>query len=230
VLTATGLCAGYGHVDAIVDVSLHVNEGEVLALLGANGAGKTTAVRAIAGLVALRRGTVTLCGDDITQLPTFVRARRGLGVVLDERLLSPALTSAENVRLGTAHADHRDEVAHWFPVLAGLASQRAGTLSGGEQRVVALARALVAKPRVLVVDELSAGLAPALAGRVIDALRRVAGEWGTAVVVVEQATELALRAADRAVVLARGVVALEGSASELARRPDVLATAYLGGH
>ena len=227
-LEIDGLGAGYDTVEIVHGVTARVGIGEVVALLGVNGAGKTTTVRAISGLIPARKGTMKLLGADVTFARAHARARRGLGVVTDERMLCDTISVADNLRLATRGADHRDEVLSWLPELGPLLPQLTSTLSGGEQRLVALARALVAGPKVLVVDELSAGLAPALATSVISVLRRAAADWGTGVLIVEQATRLALQAADRAVVLARGRVSIEGAAADLARRPDVLATAYLG--
>jgi branched-chain amino acid transport system ATP-binding protein len=227
-LELAGLGAGYDGVEIVRDVTLHVGVGEVVALLGVNGAGKTTTVRAISGLIPARNGTVQLLGGDVTFARAHERARRGLGVVTDEQMLCKTMSVGDNLRLATRRADRRHEVLSWLPELDPLRPQLTSTLSGGEQRLVALARALVAGPKLLVVDELSAGLAPALATSVLAVLRRAATEWGTGVLIVEQATRLALQAADRAVVLARGRVTIEGAARDLARRPEVLATAYLG--
>lgn len=227
-IAVVGLAAGYDGVDVLHDVDLHVAPGELVALLGVNGAGKTTTVRTICGLVTARHGSVLLGDVDVTTEPTHRRARRGLAVVVDDRQVFATMTAAENLRLGSKRGDGARFIEDWLPEIGFLLDRGAGLLSGGEQQIVAVARALVGRPKALIVDELSAGLAPDRATSVISALRRATQEWGTGVLIAEQATQLALGAADRAVVLANGRVAFEGRAAEVANRPDVLEATYLG--
>ena len=215
---------GLAHVH---DLNLTVGAGEIVALLGPNGAGKTTTVRAISGMVNIHHGSVTLSGVDVTNAPSRVRARHGLATVTHDRVVFTQLTVAENLRVGARRAKP-PPIDSWFPELEPLLDRRAGLLSGGEQTMVALARALACQPRMLVVDELTAGLAPRFVERMLMALLRAATEWQTGVLFAEQNAHLALDSADRAIVLRRGRVALEGSAAEVAGRAGVLESTYMG--
>jgi branched-chain amino acid transport system ATP-binding protein len=220
--------AGHNGIVAIHDVSLTVEAGEIVAVLGANGAGKTTLARAVCGLAEVFGGSVELFGREATSLPPRRRARLGLGTVPDDRGVFGQLTVAENLRLGGGGNNPRALLATWFPELEPLLDRRAGLLSGGEQTLLALARALIGRPRALVVDELTTGLAPAIAESTFALLRRVADERGTGVLVVEQSARLALGIADTAFVMGRGRVVLEGVAADISARPDVLEASYLG--
>jgi branched-chain amino acid transport system ATP-binding protein len=223
-----GLAAGYGGDSIVHDLHLHVAQSEVVALVGPNGAGKTTTVRAICGLAVIHAGSVYLASDDVTDAPIHRRSRLGLATVLDDRALFTQLSVAENLRLG-ARRDRRGPIwRDWFPELEPLLARQAGLLSGGEQQLLALARALEARPKALVVDELTAGLAPTLAASALTVLRRAATEWGTGVLLAEQSAELALEFADRAYVLQQGRIVSEGRASEVAARTALLETTYLG--
>lgn len=223
-----GVTAGNDGMAVIRDLSLTVRAGEVVALLGANGGGKTTTVRTICGLARVHGGSVTLMGTDVTNATPRSRARLGLAAVPDDRGLFTQLTVAENLRVGIPRGRAHLALDSWFPDLLPLLDRRSGLLSGGEQTMVALARAVVARPRALAVDELTTGLAPRFADAVLDVLRRTALEWGTAVLIAEQSAQLALDAADRVYVLRRGRVALEGVPDEIASRPGVLESTYLG--
>ena len=223
-----GVTAGYGGVAAVHDLNLHVGRGEVVALLGANGAGKTTAVRAVCGIAGVLRGSVTVFDTDVTGARPRVRARLGLATVTDDRGLFTQLTVAENLRVGGRRGQPVVPLESWFPALVGLAGRRAGLLSGGEQTLLALARAVAGRPRALVVDEITRGLAPVFAEAALVVLRRAAEQWHTGVLLAEQSAELALAACDRACVLRRGRVVLEGAPADIARRPDVLEATYLG--
>jgi branched-chain amino acid transport system ATP-binding protein len=228
VIALHDVSAGYDGVASVHDLSLSVGSGEVVALLGANGAGKTTTVRAVCGLAEIHRGSVEVLGSEATSLPPLRRARLGLGAVPDDRGVFSQLTVAENLR--AAGGDKRAEapLRELFPELRPLWNRRAGLLSGGEQTVLALARALARAPRALVVDELTTGLASGLAAEAFAVLRRVAREWGTGVLVAEQNARLVLGAADRAYVLRRGRIVLEGAAPDVAAQPELLETSFLG--
>jgi branched-chain amino acid transport system ATP-binding protein len=229
-LEARGVSAGYGGAAVVHGVDLSVRAGEVVALLGPNGAGKTTLLRALSGLVPLLGGSAAVLGEAGRGLHPHRLARRGLAHVQQDRGVLGGLTVAENLRLvrGPAATDGGvDAVLDRFPALRPLLRRRAGLLSGGEQHLLALARALAASPRLLLVDELSLGLAPAAARQALAAVRDAAA-GGAGVLVVEQHAQLALEIADRAVVLDRGRVSFEGAAAALAARPEVLHAAYFG--
>ena len=224
----SGLTASYEGVVAIRDLNLEVRDGELVALLGANGAGKTTTVRAVCGLARVHGGSIKLLGTDVTNASRRARARLGLATVEAERGLFTQLTVAENLRVGSVRGKPRLPLDSWFPDLVPLLDRRAGLLSGGEQTMLALARATVSRPGALVVDELTTGLAPGFADAALSVLRRAAAEWGTGVLLAEQSAELALEASDRACVLRRGQLVLEGTPSDIAGQPGVLESTYLG--
>ncbi len=224
------LSAGYLGEDVIHRVSLSVAEGEVVAVIGSNGAGKTTLFRAVCGLHRPTRGTVTFQGERISGRRPHVIAKRGLCYVPAERRLFPEMTVSENLDLGAypnrPAAGRRALVFELFPRLAERHRQRAGTMSGGEQQMLAVGRALMADPRLLLLDEPTTGLAPKLAAEAYRALAALR-EHGLTIVVAEQQVPLALGLADRACVLENGRVQLEGLSTELAANPDVQ-RAYLG--
>jgi ABC-type branched-subunit amino acid transport system ATPase component len=210
-LAATDVSASYGAVPVVRGISLHVDPGEVVVLLGANGAGKTTTVRVLSGLLPTTAGSVTWKGEPFTG-PLHQRVRRGLGYVPEERSLVSKLTVGENLRLGIGGAARALEI---FPELQKLLSRKAGLISGGEQRMLLLGRALAANPAVLIADEMSLGLAPIIVQRLLSVIRDVA-DAGSGVLLVEQHARQALAVADRAYVLRRGSVVWEGT-SEAAR-------------
>jgi branched-chain amino acid transport system ATP-binding protein len=224
------LSAGYLGQDVVHEVSITVNEGEVVAVIGSNGAGKTTLFRSICGLLRPSHGQVTFDGVAITGRRAHDIARRGLAYVPAERRLFPAMTVTENLDLGAFPGRPRPErramVLELFPRLGERHRQRAGTLSGGEQQMLAVGRALMAKPRVLFLDEPTTGLSPKFAAHAYAALARLR-EHGLTIVVAEQQVPLALALADRGYVLESGRIQLEGTAAELERNPDVQ-RAYLG--
>ena len=222
-----GVTGGRDGVPKVRALDLHVGRGEVVAVLGANGAGKSTTIRCVSGIDRVLSGAMTLLGRDVTGASPRVRARMGLATVLDARGIFTQLTVAEN--LVVAGARRNFGVGEWFPALVPLLGRRAGLLSGGEQTMLALARALARRPRALLVDELSTGLGPAAVAEALGLLRRMAADQGMRVLIAEQSTDLALSAADRAYVLRLGQVAAEGSARQLRDRPALLASAYLGG-
>jgi branched-chain amino acid transport system ATP-binding protein len=230
VLELTKLCAGYAGVPAVRDLSLTVDRAEVVALLGPNGAGKTTTLLTAAGVLPIIQGDVVFDGRSIRGLRIHEIARLGLALVPEGRGLFRQLTVEENLRLvrPRGHARSLRAVLTMFPALEGLLSRRVGLLSGGEQQMLALAKALVSRPRLLMVDELSLGLAPAILEELFPALRRLAREEGMAIVLVEQHVHMALTYSDRVYVLSRGRLTLEGRADELRERRDLFETSYLG--
>jgi branched-chain amino acid transport system ATP-binding protein len=225
-LRVEALEAGYGKAQVLFGVDLEVVENELVALLGANGAGKTTLLRAISGLVRPWSGRVLLEGQDLRGLSPAKRARMGLGHVPEGRQLFPLMTVEENLRLGAAflapgrEREGYERVYGLFPRLAERRRQLAGTLSGGEQQMLAIGRALMGFPKILLVDEPSLGLSPRLAEEVLLALEAVAKE-GVGVLLVEQNVALTLDVAERGYVLEHGKVVLEGPASALAQDPRV---------
>ena len=225
-LRVEALEAGYGKAQVLFGVDLEVVENELVALLGANGAGKTTLLRTISGLVRPWSGRVLLEGQDLRGLSPAKRARMGLGHVPEGRQLFPLMTVEENLRLGAAflapgrEREGYERVYGLFPRLAERRRQLAGTLSGGEQQMLAIGRALMGFPKILLVDEPSLGLSPRLAEEVLLALKAVAGE-GVGVLLVEQNVALTLDVAERGYVLEHGRVVLEGPASALAQDPRV---------
>jgi branched-chain amino acid transport system ATP-binding protein len=222
ILRTEALSAGYGTVPVIRDINLSVSVGEVVVLLGANGAGKSTTLRAVAGLLPSLTGRVHFAGASAAQ-PLCRRSRAGLAYVPEERGIFSRLTALENLRLGRGTVD---AAVTLMPELKPLLSRRAGLLSGGEQQMLALARALAGEPKLLVCDELSLGLAPLIVERLLAALRDASAS-GVAVLLVEQKARAALAVADRAYVLSRGSVVLSGTAGELLSRFSEVEAHYL---
>lgn len=229
-LTVDRLNVFYGQAQVLHEVSLRLAEGKVLCLLGRNGAGKTTTLRAIMGLVRTRSGSVTLDAHELTRLRPHEIPRLGIAYVPQGRGLFPFLTVEENLRIGLLArpngAETLEGVFELFPVLRERLGQRAGTLSGGEQQMVATARALCATPRFLLMDEPTEGLMPALVERLLETIRALRTR-GVGVLLVEQRIDAALSVADEAVLIETGHVRYQGAAAELAARPDVLLR-YLG--
>jgi branched-chain amino acid transport system ATP-binding protein len=232
-LRLEGIDAFYDDLQALADVSLEVRDGEIVALVGANAAGKSTTLRVISGLVTPRRGRVLLNDADLTGVPAHRRVDRGIVQVPEGRRLFPFMTVAENLLLGAHAARARDErdrtLAHvyeLFPVLGERRTQLAGSLSGGEQQMCAIGRALMARPRILMLDEPTLGLAPVLVARIFETVRTINGQ-GVTVLLVEQNVRQALTLAHRACVLESGRLVLEGPARELLG-DDRLKRAYLG--
>ena len=228
-----GMSAGYAGVPVVRNLDIHVNRGEVVALLGANGAGKTTTLLTLSGLVRCLGGSVTVFGQSVKFGAPHQLARRGLAHVAEDRSLFFHLTVAENMKLGLRgnrgeQKAGMDRALDLLPALRPLMDLRAGLLSGGEQQMLAVARALVGNPKMLIVDEMSLGLAPILVERLLPIVRRVADETGAGVLFVEQHIHMALGIADRAYVLSHGECVLEGRGSELAERRDLLEASYLG--
>lgn len=220
-LAAKGLVAGYGSTVVVRDLDLEVRSGEVVALLGPNGAGKTTTMMTMSGALPAIGGTVEFNGQPTTA-PLFQRVRSGLGLVTEQRAVLMSLTVGDNLRVSRCDQDLALEL---FPELADRLSDKVGTLSGGQQQMVALARALSRTPSVLLVDELSLGLAPLVVGRLLAAVR-AAADRGVGVLVVEQHVRKVLQIADRVYLIRRGRIELEGKASELGERVDEIEAAY----
>jgi branched-chain amino acid transport system ATP-binding protein len=234
-LEVSGLRAGYGRLPVIFGIDLTVEEGEIVALLGLNGAGKTTTLRAISGMVPVMAGSVRFGGDDITGQPAERITRRGLLHVPEGRGIFPNLRVDESLRLAAALAkldaaevtSRVEEAYTTFPSLERRRGQAAGTLSGGEQQMLALARALIWRPRLLMVDEMSQGLAPAIVDRLFEIVKTFRDN-GTALILVEQFVTRALAVADRAYVVEKGEISYSGTAAALAADEEFVRSSYLG--
>jgi branched-chain amino acid transport system ATP-binding protein len=232
-LRLSGVTTGYGPVAVLHGIDVAIESGRITTIIGGNGAGKTTTLLTISGLLPVRSGTITFGGADITHLPPHTIVERGIAHVPEGRKIFPRLSVSENLALGaytrsdkrefTATAAHMFEL---FPILKDRRAQLAGTLSGGEQQMLAIARALMSKPRVLLMDEPSMGVAPLLVLKIFETIRRLNRE-GMTVLLVEQNANLALELADHGYVLETGAMTLSGTAQELQRDPRVRA-AYLG--
>lgn len=225
----------YGIIRALKKISLHVEKGEIVTLIGANGAGKTTALRTISGLLRPTSGSILLNGDDITQVSPRERVRKGMSHVPEGRRMFPDMSVLENLELGAflrrdkeAIEEDLTRVYERFPVLYERRKQMAGTLSGGEQQMLAIGRALMSRPEVLLLDEPSMGLAPLLVQEIFNMIRTI-NESGTTVLLVEQNANMALQIASRAYVLETGSIVLSGEAKELMESEEIK-KAYLGGN
>jgi branched-chain amino acid transport system ATP-binding protein len=228
-----GLWSGYDGVPVVRDITMHVDAGEIVGLLGPNGAGKTTTLLTISGMVKPIEGTIRVLGQAPPTRSPHRLARRGVAHVTESRNLFYDLTVSENLRLALfgSRSDRSaalEQALEMFPALRPLANRRAALLSGGEQQMLALARALVSRPKVLLLDEMSLGLAPIIVERLLRTVREIADTTGCAVVLVEQHVHLALRIVDRAYVLTHGSITTEGTASELSSKREILESSYLG--
>lgn len=233
-LKLSGVEARYGGIVALHEVSLEVREGEIVTLIGANGAGKSTLLLTISGLVPARKGTVEFCGEFIHRLPPNRIVERGLCQVPEGRRIFPYLSVQENIDLGAylrhdrqGIRDDLDYVFSLFPILASRRNQDGGTLSGGEQQMLAISRALMARPRLLLLDEPSLGLAPLIIRQIFSIIKRINQEHKTTVFLVEQNANLALKVANRGYVLENGRITMADSAPNLMGN-EAVRQAYLG--
>jgi branched-chain amino acid transport system ATP-binding protein len=236
ILSVAGVETFYGAIQALHGVDLEVAKGEIVALIGANGAGKSTLLMTVCGNPRAQSGTIRFDGEDITALPTHEIVRRGVAQVPEGRRIFPRMSVFENLQMGATLADpvhfarDLERVFAMFPRLAERREQRGGTLSGGEQQMLAIARALMSRPRLLLLDEPSLGLAPLIVRQIFEAIGRIAREEGVTIFLVEQNAYHALRLADRGYVLANGRVRLSGGGRELLANAEVRAAYLEGGH
>lgn len=228
-LETTNLDAGYDGVPAVRGLNLRVRAGEVVALLGPNGAGKTTTLLTISGFLAHLGGEVSVFGAPVRSRSSHQLAREGLSHVLENRSLFAQMTVEENLRIGAAKdAAALERAMDYFPALVPLRKRRAGLLSGGEQQMLAIARALTLSPRLLMIDEMSLGLAPIIVERLLPVIRRFVSETGAGVLLVEQHVHMALAVADRGYILSHGELMASGLARELEADQERLHASYLG--
>ncbi|HUI14425.1 MAG TPA: ABC transporter ATP-binding protein [Xanthobacteraceae bacterium] len=232
-LTVENLEAGYGEVQVLWGLSLKARRGALTAIVGANGAGKTTTLRAVAGSIAPWRGKVVFEGEDVTHLPSHAKAARGFALVPEGRQLFATMSVVENLEMGAfskraagKYAERLEQVFTLFPRLKERQRQLAGTLSGGEQQMVAIARGLMSDPNILIIDELSLGLAPVVVYQLLATLKKLK-EAGLTILLVEQNVHLALALSDYAYVVAEGRIFMEGLPAELSAKPEIR-KAYLG--
>jgi len=235
-LAIRGLRAAYGKIEALKGVDLEIRSSEIVALIGANGAGKSTLMMSIFGKPRARSGHILFDGRDITGMPTHEIARLRIAQSPEGRRIFPRMSVAENLQMGADATDSSeaertaglDRVLALFPRLKERINQRGGTLSGGEQQMLAIARALMSRPRLLLLDEPSLGLAPLIARQIFDAIRALNRQDGLTVLIVEQNANHALRLAHRGYVMVNGLITLQGSGAELLQRPEIR-SAYLEG-
>ena len=232
-LEVTGLHVAYGGIQAVRSITFHVNEGETVALIGANGAGKTSTLKAVSRVIDTVGGDVHFCGEKITRIAAHDIIRKGIALVPEGRGVFPRLTVAENLAMGAfvrndkpGIIDDLDMVYGYFPRLKERVTQLAGTLSGGEQQMLAIGRALMSRPRLLLLDEPSMGLAPLMVQKIFEVIRAVAAQ-GMTILLIEQNAKLALQTSQRGYVMESGEITLNGEAALLLDDPKVRA-AYLG--
>ncbi|TCM49646.1 branched-chain amino acid transport system ATP-binding protein [Rhizobium sp. PP-F2F-G48] len=233
-LTARALCAGYGDFQALFSIDFDIHPGEVVALIGANGAGKSTLLKTFVGLVPIRDGSLTFCGLDVSKTPAHALVSRGLALVPEGRRLFRGMTAEDNLRVAADHAGQPaagtrpwtlERLYDLFPILAERRAQAVEDLSGGQQQMVAIGRALMTQPKLLLCDEISLGLSPKVIAEIYDMLPAIR-QAGTAIVLVEQDVSLASRSSDRVYCMLEGRITLSGRSSEVTR--DEITQAYFG--
>jgi branched-chain amino acid transport system ATP-binding protein len=235
-LDIAGVHTFYGHIEALRGVNLTVAKGEIVTLIGANGAGKSTLLMTICGTPQARNGLITFDGEDITRKPTFEIMRKGIAQSPEGRRIFPRMTVLENLQMGAVTGDPAnfdadlEKVLALFPILRQRQGQRGGTLSGGEQQMLAIARALMSRPRLLLLDEPSLGLAPLIVKQIFEVIRTINQQEGVTVFLVEQNAFHALRLAHRGYVMVNGQITLSGAGRELLANPEVRAAYLEGGH
>lgn len=235
-LQLAGVHAHYGHIHALKGIDVDVQVGEIVTLIGANGAGKSTLLMSLFGQPRASGGRVIFDGEDITKLPTHAISRRGIALVPEGRRIFQRMTVMENLQMGAVLADPTNlavdlkRMFALFPILEERCEQRAGTLSGGEQQMLAIARALMARPKLLLLDEPSLGLAPLYIKKIFQIIRELNRDHGMTILLIEQNAHHALRAAHRGYVLQHGQIILAGTGKELLASPEVRAAYLEGGH
>ncbi len=235
-LEISGVHTFYGHIEALRGVDIHVQEGEIVTLIGANGAGKSTLLMTICGTPQARQGSIRFEGQDITRLPTFEIMRKGIAQSPEGRRIFPRMTVMENLQMGAVTGDQAhfagdlEKVMTLFPILKQRATQRGGTLSGGEQQMLAIGRALMSRPRLLLLDEPSLGLAPLIVKQIFEVIREINQQQGVTVFLVEQNAHHALKLAHRGYVMVNGLITLSGTGRDLLANPEVRAAYLEGGH
>ena len=235
-LEISGVHTFYGHIEALRGIDITVEQGEIVTLIGANGAGKSTLLMTICGTPQARQGSIKFEGQDITRKPTFEIMRQGIAQSPEGRRIFPRMTVMENLQMGAVTGDPAhfqgdlDKVLTLFPILKQRATQRGGTLSGGEQQMLAIARALMSRPRLLLLDEPSLGLAPLIVKQIFEVIREINRQEGVTVFLVEQNAHHALKLAHRGYVMVNGLITLSGSGKDLLANPEVRAAYLEGGH
>ena len=235
-LDIAGVHTFYGHIEALRGVSLKVEQGEIVTLIGANGAGKSTLLMTICGTPRARHGSIVFEGEDITQKPTFEIMRKGIAQSPEGRRIFPRMSVIENLKMGAIASDEKsydrelEKVFTIFPRLKERQGQRGGTLSGGEQQMLAIARALMSRPRLLLLDEPSLGLAPLIVKQIFQVIKDINEQQKVTVFLVEQNANHALKLAHRGYVMVNGKITLSGSGRDLLANPEVRAAYLEGGH
>jgi branched-chain amino acid transport system ATP-binding protein len=235
-LKISGVHTFYGHIEALKGVDIDVNEGEVVTIIGANGAGKSTLLMTICGTPQARHGSIVFEGEEITQKPTFEIMRKGIAQAPEGRRIFPRMSVIENLKMGAITSDPKlfdedvDKVFAIFPRLKERQNQRGGTLSGGEQQMLAIARALMSRPRLLLLDEPSLGLAPLIVKQIFQVIKDINEQQKVTVFLVEQNANHALKLAHRGYVMMNGNITLSGTGRELLANPEVRAAYLEGGH
>jgi branched-chain amino acid transport system ATP-binding protein len=235
-LDISGVHTFYGHIEALRGVDISVAEGEIVTLIGANGAGKSTLLMTVCGTPRAREGSIRFEGEDITRLPTFEIMRKGIAQSPEGRRIFPRMTVMENLQMGAVTSDPShfqadlDKVLALFPILKQRQTQRGGTLSGGEQQMLAIARALMSRPRLLLLDEPSLGLAPLIVKQIFQVIKEINESQGVTVFLVEQNAYHALKLAHRGYVMVNGLITMSGPGRELLAKPEIRAAYLEGGH